>query len=335
MDAANWVVEGDHAFVEFEGQQALRLQGARALLRDTEFTDGTIEFDLYAPDAWSFHYLTFRAVDDSNAEQFYIRPSQSGRDDAMQYTPLQNGLGAWQLYFGERFWGNATFAFDRWMHFRIEVRGQEMRAFIDSEEPRLVARLMRPRVSGGLALSSSFEAAHFANFSVEHAASAAASEAVSGDDEIPAGLIRQWEISEAFAEGELVDRVAASPRTWATVEAPETGIVNIAPHADFERGERDTVLLRTTLPRGSSSAEQITFGYSDRVVVFYNGRRIYAGDNGWRSRDFRYLGSVGLFDSIFVDTSEADVNELVFAVSETFGGWGLIARRSATAGVLP
>ena len=41
------------------------------------------------------------------------------------------------------------------------------------------------------------------------------------------------------------------------------------------------------------------FGYSDRVRVYLGGRLIYAGNNDYRSRDFRYLGTIGWFDALY------------------------------------
>ena len=69
---------------------------------------------------------------------------------------------------------------------------------------------------------------------------------------------------------------------------------------------------------------RLRFGYSDRVRDFLNGRLLYSGDNGYRSRDFRYLGTIGLFDSVPL-ALRAGENELLLAVSDSFGGWGVLA----------
>jgi hypothetical protein len=44
-----------------------------------------------------------------------------------------------------------------------------------------------------------------------------------------------------------------------------------------------------------------------------------------RSRDYRFLGSIGWYDTIYLPLVAGD-NELVVAVSEDLGGWGLQAR---------
>jgi hypothetical protein len=74
------------------------------------------------------------------------------------------------------------------------------------------------------------------------------------------------------------------------------------------------------------------FGYSDRVRVYLNDRLMYSGDNGYRTRDYRYLGTIGLFDEVWLPLQRGD-NELWFAVSEDFGGWGILCRLGALEGI--
>jgi hypothetical protein len=59
---------------------------------------------------------------------------------------------------------------------------------------------------------------------------------------------------------------------------------------------------------------------SDRAVVYLNGRPLYRGDDTYRSRDYRFLGSIGWYDALYLPL-EAGENELVIAVSEDLGGW--------------
>lgn len=47
--------------------------------------------------------MAFRATDGDNYEHFYLRPFQSGRPDATQYTPVYHGVSGWQLYSGPRY----------------------------------------------------------------------------------------------------------------------------------------------------------------------------------------------------------------------------------------
>jgi hypothetical protein len=88
--------------------------------------------------------------------------------------------------------------------------------------------------------------------------------------------------------------------------------------------EANTVFARITVTSEDTQSKVLSFGYSDRVRVFLNGRLLYAGNNGFRTRDYRYLGTIGFFDSVVLPLTEGR-NELWMAVSESFGGWGLQA----------
>jgi hypothetical protein len=68
----------------------------------------------------------------------------------------------------------------------------------------------------------------------------------------------------------------------------------------------------------------LAFGYSDRLRLFLDKRLLYTGNNGYRTRDYRYLGTIGYFDAVTVPLRKGK-NELWFAVSESFGGWGVQA----------
>ena len=59
--------------------------------------------------------------------------------------------------------------------------------------------------------------------------------------------------------------------------------------------------------------------------AYLNGRLLFAADDSYRSRDYRFLGSIGWWDSLWLQLEDGE-NELVLAVSETFGGWGVQAR---------
>lgn len=59
---------------------------------------------------------------------------------------------------------------------------------------------------------------------------------------------------------------------------------------------------------------------------------MYAGDNTYQSRDYRYLGTIGLFDTVVLPLV-AGANEIVIAVTEAFGGWGVMAELDDLDGV--
>ena len=80
--------------------------------------------------------------------------------------------------------------------------------------------------------------------------------------------------------------------------------------------------MKITISSDTDQIKRLDFGFSDKAQAYVNGKLIYAGNNVFRSRDYRYLGTIGYFDSIYLDLKKGD-NEIVFAVTEGFGGWGI------------
>lgn len=65
--------------------------------------------------------------------------------------------------------------------------------------------------------------------------------------------------------------------------------------------------------------------YSDDIQAFVNGQLVYADTNAFRTRDYRYLGTIGFFDSLYLSLKEGD-NEVLLTLKEGFGGWGMKAK---------
>ena len=62
-------------------------------------------------------------------ERLYIRPHRAGLyADAVQYTPVFNGLAGWQLYNGDGFTNSVLFPLNEWVLVRIEVAGRQGRS---------------------------------------------------------------------------------------------------------------------------------------------------------------------------------------------------------------
>jgi hypothetical protein len=74
--------------------------------------------------------------------------------DAVQYTPVFNGLAGWQLYNGDGFTNSVLFPLDKWVPVRIEVAGRQARVFVGGDEkPCLEVHDLKHGLSeGGVAL---------------------------------------------------------------------------------------------------------------------------------------------------------------------------------------
>ena len=331
FDDESWTIEAqDHEVVEYLGRQALRIRGGAAMLRDLDIRNAIVEFDVAVTRDRNFVGLVFRQGDDANFENFYIRPHQSGNPDANQYQPVFNGSASWQLYHGPRYASPVEYRYDDWMTIRVIYADDQAKVYIDSDEPILeIAELMHDNQSGAIGVSAgNFAHAHFSNFRYTTLANAYRFPPAPAEGESADGIVTEWQVSDEFAEDELAGAFELGSkhlegRRWARLAAGQNGIVNLAKLARAGEGS-NTVFARTVISAGADTSRLMKFGYSDKARVFVNGRLVYAGDNTYRSRDYRYLGTIGLFDSVALPLERGD-NEVWIAVTEAFGGWGLIA----------
>ena len=61
---------------------------------DLEPVDGTIEIEFAVGPERAFPGVGWRLRDDENYESFFVRPHQVGNPDAIQYTPVSNGISS-------------------------------------------------------------------------------------------------------------------------------------------------------------------------------------------------------------------------------------------------
>ncbi len=336
FDSGDWTIEAGESRIERHlGRQSLYLSDGAALLKDVAFENGVIEFDIAVTGERGFEGVLWRLRGDGNYEHFYIRPHQSGKPDANQYTPVFNGVAGWQLYHGAGYSVPLEYAFDRWMHVKLVVSGNKADIYIDSDKPVLhVPELKHGAGAGAIGLTANVTPAWFSNFSFEAIAKPELVKSEAAQKPAPDNAVMRWRVSSPFDEATLGATLPdghAEGLTWQTLEAEPTGIANLARLHGTAEGA-DTLFARLIVQSGHAQVKKLSFGYSDRVKAYLNGRLIYGGDNTYRSRDFRYLGTIGLFDALYLPLEAGD-NELMLAVSESFGGWGVIAAFDDMAGI--
>ncbi len=340
FDSPRWQIEAEENRIEeYKGKTSLVLRGGLALVTDAEFTDGVIEYFCAFPDARAFVGATWRVQNAANREEFYIRPHQSGNPDANQYTPVFNGLSAWQLYHGEGYGVPVAYEFDTWFPVKIVVSGDQAEVYIgDLETPALfVDDLKRETTSGAVGLAvPNFGAVRYADFRFESITAPELKGRVERTRTAPAGAVMKWQVSNTFAEKAIEDslEVSSSHRndlSWTVLDSEPTGLANLSRVSVLSR-ETNTVFARVTVVSDRAQTKTLAFGYSDRLRLFFNDRLLYTGNNGFRSRDYRYLGTIGYFDAVTLPLQKGK-NELWLAVSESFGGWGVQAAFENTDGL--
>jgi|tagenome__1003787_1003787.scaffolds.fasta_scaffold20936455_3 hypothetical protein len=319
----------EHEHAELAGRRGVRLSGAGVLAspHGVKLLDGVVEADLAVTAGRSFHGIAWRIADETGYESFFVRPHQVGNPDAIQYTPVFNGLSSWQLYHGDGFWRETRFPVGEWFTIRIEFAADRLRAEVAGSVVLEGTRLRRPAAEGAVGVLVGGDDLLLGE--LRWSAEPPELPPPRPEPELP-GVIRRWEVSEPFAEGDLAAQLRAEHR-WTALEAEPSGLADLARVARLE-DDTDTVFARFTVESDLARRVPLQLGFSDRAVVHVNGEPLYRGDDAYRSRDHRFLGSIGWFDTLYLPLVQGP-NEFVVAVSESFGGWGVQARFPDAAGL--
>ena len=340
FDSSRWTIDGPRAeLVEHLGRHGVRLGDGSALLKDVQFQDGTIEVDVSGPPS-GFAFLVFRATTPKDHEVVYLRMAMSGTPDALQYMPMYGGEGAWQLYHGPGYTASVVFDPAAWTHLRVDVAGRRATVFVgEATTPAMVVEELQggngPGAIGviGGSTSKTQPGVVFSNFRYTSRPPAPTPTATAAVSARP-GVLRDWMLSPAVSivrsptdslpSASLPAVARTDRRDWLSVQAEPTGLLNISRYRAMA-GPLSLVVARTVIHADRNEVRRLVFGYSDDVTIFLNGRPLFAARNGLSARYSTDLGLMTPDDAVFLPLRPGD-NELLFAVAESFGGWGLEAR---------
>lgn len=340
FDSDRWEIVARQSKVEdYMGRKSLLLRGGIASIKDSYFTNGVIEFDVSFSRERGFMGGVWRLQDLRNYEEFYMRPHQSGNPDANQYTPIFNGLPGWQLYYGEGYGAPVVYPFNEWIHVKIIVFWKKAEIYINNmDKPVLfVSEMKRDIKPGRVGVKvNSYAPAHFSNFSFKKIDTLSLKEKTSKPAIISKGTIISWLVSVTFNEKSLDGKFKLTKEdkeklSWKRLDCETSGLANLAKIQGIDR-INNTVFAKVTVVSEMDQVKKLKFGFSDRIKVYFNDQLIYGGNNFYRSRDYRFLGTIGYFDELYLSLEKGE-NELWMAVSESFGGWGIKAMFEDTMGI--
>ncbi len=332
LDPAAWGVDAiEYERTGFLGRSCLAFGDTVAVpvLPGIELEDGVVEVDLAVSRERSFQGVIWRAEGNEDFESFFVRPHQVGNPDAIQYTPVNHGVSSWQLYHGPGFWAPITFPIDDWFTIRVAFAGARADIHVgDLGSPALrIAELKRAPASGRIGLLVGGAGLRVAR--IAYSPSRPVLGALPQSPAAQPGVIRRWDVSDPIAESVVTglgllppDLVAA--RSWTPVDAEPSGLLDLSRVNGLHDG-RNTVLVRTAVRAPDDLVAPLELGFSDRATVYLDGLAHFRGDDAYRSRDYQFLGSIGFYDTVYLPLRR-DRNELVMAVSEDLGGWGIQAR---------
>jgi pimeloyl-ACP methyl ester carboxylesterase len=169
QDKAKWTLVNRAAqAINEEGKKGVRLSeapnGGAMILKDFEFADGTIEFDVKGKDVLqqSFVGVAFHLLDTGKYDAVYFRPfnfkntDTARRSRAVQYVSMPNH--PWEQLrrdFPGKYENkvNPVPNPDGWFHAKITVAGKQVKVFVDhSEKPSLEVDKLSDAKTGRLAL---------------------------------------------------------------------------------------------------------------------------------------------------------------------------------------
>ncbi|MEK6783699.1 MAG: hypothetical protein AABY93_18505 [Bacteroidota bacterium] len=333
MTAARWDFPANSVeFSEYKGSPAMKIisGGDKAILKDLQFTNGTIEYDI-EPQSDGFAGTNFRMVDNNESEYFYMRVSRAGNPvamDAVQYAPIIKGVNLWDML--DHYQGPANMKKNEWNHVKLVVSGKQMIVYVnDMDRTTLeIPRLEGNTTSGSIAFNGKCA---IANLVIKPDAVEGLS-AREGFDPThhDSRYIRVWQVSEPqpLPKGkELYDgEFPKSETKWQNIEVERRGLVNLTRLHGLS--ERRFVWLRVKLISNKEQKRKMSLGFSDEVWVYVNHQPVFVDKNIYPSPGMRKTpdGRISIENSELEVPLKAGDNELLIGVANDFFGWGIIAR---------
>jgi hypothetical protein len=144
-----------------------------------------------------------------------------------------------------------------------------------------------------------------------------------------AGVVTKWEVSNVATRRLFEKQYQLTPEikaklTWTSQSSEPSGTINLARFGQWT-DTANTMVAKMTIESTTDQVKELSFGFSDFVTVYLNDKAMYYGADNFMSRDYRFLGTIGYFDKLFLSLKKG-TNELWFVVSENFGGWGVKAK---------
>jgi hypothetical protein len=312
----------------YKGKECFLLKSGAIILKNAELRDGIIEADISFPQQRNFPGFAVRMQDIKNGESFYIRPHQSGNPDATQYTPVFNGQAGWQLYYGEGYGGAFSFKFNEWHHIKIDLHGLQAEFYIDDTPVIKVKELLAGWKTGKIAVIAEGAPLRVANVQYtikEGSAPTPAPIPVNGTG----GVVTNWQVSNVVKRNLFEKQYQLTPEiknrfTWTKETSEPSGTINLARFGKWA-DTANTIVAKLVIESTTDQVKELSFGFSDFVTVYLNDKALYYGADNFMSRDYRFLGTIGYFDKLFLQLKKG-TNGLWFVVSENFGGWGVKAK---------
>ncbi|WP_263382182.1 DUF1080 domain-containing protein [Granulicella arctica] len=354
MKADHWRSNGNATFTsgDHAPDGVLEISKGSVDLKDSNFRDGTIEFDMYMPDHGILG-MRFRTQNRENAEALFFRPQKDceSASDCLQYMPLEHGAFEWDLF--PEYQTSAPIQVSSWNHFRVVVLGRTMRVYINrSGSPTLsVDRMEGGSLSGGLTFGGP---AKYANLVITPTKPSTTVAQVTLEPRD--GFLRRWQISSSSVLRSIHDPKLDAPmgvqppyasmprdgKAWRAATADTKGLVNFS-HEVGSAKDGSVISLawaRTTLVSDKAQLKTVRIGWVREIWVYVNGALAFSDRNieglpAAEAADER----ISLGNGSFRLPLKKGKNEIVIALDDNLPGnvqhfgWGMELKLEDSAGI--
>lgn len=328
MVASNWNISEETTFEKFDNRETLILNGGRITVKNQKFVNGTIEVEVYANTIRSFAGITFRRQN-NNMEEVYMRMHKSNQVDAVQYTPIFNNESNWQLFREKQ--ARVSFKKTGWNSLRIEVKNQSAEVFVNDKKVMTIDKLRTEHNTGEIGLFALFSN-RFSNFRFTP------KDTVEDDKKdsivvVDPAIITKWKITKSKPyKVKEVEFENFLKEEYIAVETEATGLLPISKHikkssfGNFEQNEEDYIIASTTIHSDNDETKLFSFDYSDRIIVYLNGKAVFKGNNAFRAKGIQYMGHININTNKLYLPLQKGINKIHCVVIDKANGWGLIAK---------
>lgn len=333
MTSAAWnFAEGTIEFAQHKGAAAAKIVSdtGKLELRNVNFSDGTIEFDV-EPLQTPFAGVYFRRESNNESEYCYLRVQRAGFPmaiDAIQYAPFTKGVLMWDMY--DYYQAPADLRKNDWNHVKLVVSGMQMLVFVnDMNKPALqIGRLEGNTKTGSIAFTGR---SVIANVVVKPGETGGLSPVAAFDPTYhDTRYLNKWQVGTPsalpFGKDVAENDIPNKSTTWTNLNAERRGLVNLTRLFGITP-ERRIVWLKTTIKSDREQVRKLNLGFSDEVWVLVNGQLAYA-DKNWYGAPIAKEpdGRCSIENSSLPLRLKQGDNEIVVGVTNFFFGWGIIAR---------
>jgi hypothetical protein len=338
MTSDRWLANGTLTFLKQTGypQGLMKVQGHGALLKDLEFSNGTIEYDINEDgDMEETSGIWFREQNAATAENFYLRPFANCEQtrECMQYGPVRRGRVQWDVY--PEYEAAGPIKLKGWNHVKLVISGRRMNAFINgSAQPSLeVGCLAGEADTGSIQLRGN---ATYANLTIAPGVVDGLPPEAAADPSSQDGrYLRHWRLSpiKSLPGGASPDygSMPTQSASWEHLDAERKGFVNISRNHGTEDDQPDLAWLKTTIISRGRQVKHVDMGWVRQIWVYANDRLVFSGNNLYypASAERPPLGRMSLENGAFDLPLEPGVNRIVVATSDMLSipadhhwGWG-------------